>query len=64
MQCFLGRDLDAIILTRFDGYATEALSDNFLKLQVIGRHTANQMVSVRIQELRYDGLVGHLRHMA
>ena len=59
MRCFLGRDLDAITLTRFDGYATEALSDNFLKLQVTGHHAANQMVSVRIQELCYDGLIGH-----
>jgi len=60
MRSFIGRDLEAITLTRFDGHATEALSDNFLKLNVIGFHSANQLVQVRVEDLCYDGLAGHI----
>jgi hypothetical protein len=60
MRSFVGRELEAITLTRFDGQATEALSDNFVKLQVTGRHAANQLVRVRIEGPFYDGLTGHI----
>jgi threonylcarbamoyladenosine tRNA methylthiotransferase MtaB len=61
MRSFVGRELEAITLTRFDGQATEALSDNFLKLQVTGRHAANRLVRVRIEGPCYDGLTGHIQ---
>jgi threonylcarbamoyladenosine tRNA methylthiotransferase MtaB len=61
MRSFVGRELEAITLTRFDGQATEALSDNFLKLQVAGRHAANRLVRVRIEGPCYDGLTGHIQ---
>jgi threonylcarbamoyladenosine tRNA methylthiotransferase MtaB len=61
MQSFVGYGLEAITLTRFDGQATEALSDNFLKLQVTGRHAANQLVKVRIEGSCDDGLMGHIQ---
>jgi threonylcarbamoyladenosine tRNA methylthiotransferase MtaB len=63
MQSFVGRNLEAITLTRFDGLATEALSDNFLKVQVTGRHAANQLVRVSIESLCKDGLVGHIANV-
>jgi threonylcarbamoyladenosine tRNA methylthiotransferase MtaB len=59
-QSFIGRDLEAITLTRFDGEHTEALSDNFLKLLVTGNHPANQLVSVRIENTCDDALLGHI----
>ncbi len=34
MQSFVGRELDAITLTHYDGEFTEALTDNYLKLRV------------------------------
>ena len=34
MQSFVGREVEAITLTHFDGEFTEALTDNYLKLQV------------------------------
>ena len=63
MQSFVGRELEAITLTHFDGQATEALSDNFLKLQVTGHQPANQLVRVRVEGLGYDGLMGHIANV-
>jgi threonylcarbamoyladenosine tRNA methylthiotransferase MtaB len=60
MQSYVGRNLEAITLTRFDGQATEALSDNFLKLQVTGRHAANHLVRVRVEGFCRDELMGHI----
>ena len=60
MQSFVGRDLEAITLTRFDGARTEALTDNFLKLRVAGHHAANLIVAVRVHDASNDGLIGHI----
>ncbi len=60
MRSFVGRDLEAITLTRFDGKSTEALSDNFLKLRVVGNHPANRLMAVRIDGLLDDELAGHV----
>ena len=59
MRSFIGRDLEALTLTRFDGEATEALTDNFLKLLVKGRHSSNVAVRARVDDLGCDGLLGH-----
>jgi threonylcarbamoyladenosine tRNA methylthiotransferase MtaB len=48
MRSFLGRELEAITLTRYDGHATEALTDNFLTLRIAGRLAANLLLSVRV----------------
>ena len=48
MQSFVGREVEAITLTHFDGEFTEALTDNYLKLQVRGRHQSNQRVLATI----------------
>ena len=60
MQSFVGRSLDAITLTHFDGHATEALTDNFLVLRIAGHHAANLVLSARIEDLCGDGLAGHV----
>jgi threonylcarbamoyladenosine tRNA methylthiotransferase MtaB len=44
MQSFIGRELEAITLTHYDGEYTEALTDNYLKLLLSGRHEGNQRV--------------------
>jgi threonylcarbamoyladenosine tRNA methylthiotransferase MtaB len=56
MQTFLGRQLQAITLTRCHGDSTEALSDNYLKVLVAGSFPANQFLTVRINGLCDDGL--------
>jgi threonylcarbamoyladenosine tRNA methylthiotransferase MtaB len=61
MQSFVGCDLEAITLTRFDGARTEALTDNFLKLLVAGRNPANRTVAVRVDDASDDGLIGHIK---
>jgi threonylcarbamoyladenosine tRNA methylthiotransferase MtaB len=58
MRSFLGRGLQAITLTRFDGARTEALTDNFLKISVAGHHSPNRLVSVRVDGILSDGLLG------
>ena len=48
MESFVGREVEAITLTQFDGKSTEALTDNYLKLRVRGKHQANQQMHVAI----------------
>src|SRR4051812_46266199 len=45
---FVGRTLQAITLTHFDGLRTECLTDNYQKLWIEGRWEANQWVNSRI----------------
>ncbi len=63
MRSFVGRDLEAITLTRLNGENTEALSDNFLKIHVTGHHSANQLLTVRVDDLFHDGLGGHVSNV-
>ena len=58
MRSFLGRELEAITLTRYDGHATEALTDNFLTLRIAGRHAANLLLSVRVTDVSDMELAG------
>jgi threonylcarbamoyladenosine tRNA methylthiotransferase MtaB len=57
---FVGGTLEAITLDLSDGEWTEALTDNYLKLRLGGRHGANQWVSVHIDALTDDGLAGRI----
>jgi threonylcarbamoyladenosine tRNA methylthiotransferase MtaB len=59
MQRFVGRNLEVITLTHFDGEFTEALSDNFLKVFVAGSHRSNQVISMQVDGIVRDGLAGH-----
>jgi threonylcarbamoyladenosine tRNA methylthiotransferase MtaB len=58
MESFVGRELEAITLTHFDGEYTEALTDNYLKLYLRGRHEPNQLVRVVIDSVKRDALTG------
>jgi threonylcarbamoyladenosine tRNA methylthiotransferase MtaB len=53
---FVGRTLQAITLTNFDGNRTEALTDNYQKLWLDGRHGANQWVDVQVSGINGEAL--------
>lgn len=48
-QSFIGRSLEVITLQAGGDGWTEALSDNYLKVRLAGRHTANQWVKAEIE---------------
>lgn len=54
---FVGRTLQAITLTNFDGNRTECLTDNYQKLWLEGRHEANYWVDARVSRIERDALV-------
>jgi threonylcarbamoyladenosine tRNA methylthiotransferase MtaB len=62
MQSFIGKPLEAITLNVVQGGSgaefTEALTDNFQKLRLRGRHKANQWITAHIEEVEDDALVG------
>ena len=60
MQSFVGREVEAITLTHFDGEHTEALTDNYLKLMVLGQHEANRLLRVPVQSVEADAMVSSL----
>jgi threonylcarbamoyladenosine tRNA methylthiotransferase MtaB len=57
-ESLVGRELQAITLGRGDGQATEALTDNYLKMRVAGRHAANRWLTVRVTGASAQGLAG------
>ncbi|HXZ29231.1 MAG TPA: tRNA (N(6)-L-threonylcarbamoyladenosine(37)-C(2))-methylthiotransferase MtaB [Terriglobales bacterium] len=57
-QSFVGKTLEAITLSVSDGEWTEALTDNYLKLRLRGRHAANRWVRADIEAATEDGLAG------
>ncbi len=57
MESFVGRELEAITLTHFDGDYTEALSDNYLKLRLRGQHPSNKWVSSIVELVESDSLI-------
>jgi threonylcarbamoyladenosine tRNA methylthiotransferase MtaB len=56
MESFVGRELPAITLSAGDDHSTEALTDNYLKMRLEGRHDANQWIGVLVQSVRGDEL--------
>src|SRR5271157_2091245 len=58
MQSFVGRELEAITLTHYDGEFTEALADNYLKLRVRGEHRPNTLLRSKIEAVESDTLLG------
>jgi threonylcarbamoyladenosine tRNA methylthiotransferase MtaB len=59
-QSFVGRTLEAITLqTGGDGW-TEALSDNYLKVRVAGRHEANEILQATVVDAETDDLICHV----
>jgi threonylcarbamoyladenosine tRNA methylthiotransferase MtaB len=62
MRSFIGQPLDAITLnvvsTDATGEFTEALTDNYLKLRLRGRHAPNRWLRARIENVVDGALVG------
>jgi threonylcarbamoyladenosine tRNA methylthiotransferase MtaB len=65
MQSFIGKRMDAITLSavqaRHDGEFTEALTDNYQKLFLKGRHEANRWTSARIVGMEDSALLGSMQ---
>ena len=57
-RSFLGQRLQAITLNVYDGKDTEALTDNYLKLRLAGRHRPNQWLTARIEKVSDGELMG------
>jgi threonylcarbamoyladenosine tRNA methylthiotransferase MtaB len=57
MQAFVGKTVEAITLNAFEGQSTEALTDNYLKLRLPGRHETNQWVEARVEHLEAGALI-------
>jgi threonylcarbamoyladenosine tRNA methylthiotransferase MtaB len=57
MESFVGREVDAITLTHFDGESTEALTDNYLKLRIRGEHASNQRRVSLVNGVEQDSLL-------
>jgi threonylcarbamoyladenosine tRNA methylthiotransferase MtaB len=60
-KSFVGKSIQAITLSVFDGEYTEALTDNYLKLRVRGRYDANRWVAAGIEEVRGGVLIGNIQ---
>jgi threonylcarbamoyladenosine tRNA methylthiotransferase MtaB len=58
MQSFVGRELQAITLTHFDGECTEALTHNYLKLNVPGLQKSNESIRVYVKSVIFETLLG------
>ncbi|MGZ4871494.1 MAG: tRNA (N(6)-L-threonylcarbamoyladenosine(37)-C(2))-methylthiotransferase MtaB [Candidatus Angelobacter sp.] len=55
---FVGRSLEVITLQAGGDGWTEALSDNFLKVRIDGRHPGNELTTAEISGTIPDGLLG------
>ena len=64
MRNFVGQNIAAITLNLISqtahGVRTEALTDNYLKLQVIGKHQPNRWMNAQISSIGNDHLVGNI----
>jgi threonylcarbamoyladenosine tRNA methylthiotransferase MtaB len=64
MRSFLGKPLDAITLnvvsSGSNGEFTEALTDNYQRLYLRGRHAANRWMTAHIDQVEDGALVGDL----
>jgi threonylcarbamoyladenosine tRNA methylthiotransferase MtaB len=58
MESFVGRELPAITLGTGDENSTEALTDNYLKMRLAGRHGGNQWVKAQVQAVAGEELGG------
>ena len=58
MRGFVGHSVEAITLHQGGEGFTEALTDNYLKLRLAGKHEANQWLRINVSGVEQDGLVG------
>lgn len=54
---FLGRELEVITLQNGNGQSTEALSNNYLKVSIEGKHASNTWMLAFVKALGSDGLL-------
>jgi threonylcarbamoyladenosine tRNA methylthiotransferase MtaB len=54
---FVGRTLEVITLQNGDDQTTEALTDNYLKVAISGKHPANSWIETWISDLSSEGLL-------
>jgi len=59
-RSFVGRSLDVITLHAGGDGWTEALSDNYLKVKVFGKHPPNFRMATLISEAKGESLVGRI----
>jgi threonylcarbamoyladenosine tRNA methylthiotransferase MtaB len=57
MQSFVGQTVEAITLNICDGNSTEALTDNYLKLRLAGRHKPNQWMKAQVKQIESGELL-------
>jgi threonylcarbamoyladenosine tRNA methylthiotransferase MtaB len=57
-KSFIGRTLEAITLTVFNGEYTEALTDNYLKLQLKGQYDPNHWIAALVEQVESGVLIG------
>jgi threonylcarbamoyladenosine tRNA methylthiotransferase MtaB len=60
MRSFVGRSTQAITLKMSEGDCTEALTDNFLRVQIAGRCEPNRLTEVHLTGMTTGSLVGRL----
>ncbi len=59
MQSLVGTAVEAITLQSGGGGFTEALTDNYLKVKIPGRHEANQWMKLRVEGVPGEMLAGN-----
>ena len=57
MESFVGTAIEAITLNQFDGVHTEALTDNYLKLKLNGKHEPNHWLRATVEQVEADTLI-------
>ncbi len=60
-QQFVGGTLRALTLTQVVDGRTEALTDNYQKLWLVGELTSNRMLTARIHSIAGEALVGEVQ---
>jgi len=63
-RSFLGKSIEAITLARRDSEVTRALSDNYLKVEIMGEHAANQWMSITVNAIREHGVLAEVKPVA
>jgi len=58
MRGFVGKTVEAITLNVFDGESTEALTENYLPLRLLGKREANQWTKICVESVEDGKLVG------
>lgn len=60
LHSLVGTEQEAVTLTNHSAGTTEALTDNYQKLHLAGRHASNQLLRVTVTHTDGDALFGHL----